>query len=54
MEQPISTTRKQLTGQIERNQINEIMEKMGFSKNDWPAEIKDRLYFVVNSNVFKL
>lgn len=54
MQKPISTTRKQLTGQIERKKTNEIMKKMGVAKNDWPADTKDRLYFVVNSDAFKL
>lgn len=50
----ITPTRKQLMGRVEREHRNKIMRKMGFKDNEWPEDTNDRLFFVVNSNAFKL
>ncbi len=50
----ITPTRKQLMGRVEREHRNKIMRKMGFKDNEWPEDTNDRLFFIVNSNAFKL
>lgn len=46
--------RKQLTGRTERQQKNKLMQKMGFiNKEVWPDNTDERLFFVVNSTIFK-
>lgn len=50
----ITPTRKQLMGRIEREHRNMIMRKMGIKDNEWPEDTNDRLFFVINSNAFKL
>ena len=50
----IPPTRKQLMGRVERDHRNELMKKMGFKDNEWPEDTNDRLFFIINSNAFKL
>lgn len=50
----ITPTRKQLMGRVERGHRNTIMKKMGFKDNEWPEDTNDRLFFIINSNAFKL
>lgn len=50
----ISPTKKQLMGRIEREHRKIIMKKMGFKDNEWPEDTNDRLFFIINSNAFKL
>lgn len=50
----ITPTRKQLLGRFERRQRRCIMQKFGFKENEWPEDTINRLFFVVNSNTFKL
>lgn len=49
----IKPTRRQLLAQIERNHQNKLMQKMGLKNNEWTKNIADRLFFTVNSNIFK-
>lgn len=46
--------RRQYAGRIKRKQIDQIMKKMNFNnKEEWPQNIDERLFFVVNSDAFK-
>ena len=52
----VPPTRKQLYGRIKReNRIN-IMKKLGFGEDTetWPEGTNERLFFITNSNLFKL
>lgn len=49
----IKPTRRQLLAQIERNHQNELMQKMGIKQNEFSQELTNRLFFTVNSNIFK-
>lgn len=49
----IKPTRRQLLAQIERNHQNKLIKKMGLKDNEWTKDIADRLFFTVNSNIFK-
>ena len=50
----ISPTRKQLLGRIERMQQQCMMKKFGIKNEEWPEDTTDRLFFITNSNVFKI
>lgn len=50
----ITPTTRQKIGKLERTQIANIMERMGINKEDSNDNIKNRLFFTVNSNIFKL
>lgn len=51
----ISPTRRQLLGRVEREQRIEFMKKIGFqNENDWPENTMKRLFFITNSEAFKL
>lgn len=49
----IKPTRRQLLAQIERNHQNELMQKMEIKQNEFSQELTNRLFFTVNSNIFK-
>lgn len=49
----IKPTRRQLLAQIERNHQNELMQKMEIKQNGISQEFTNRLFFTVNSNIFK-
>lgn len=49
----IKPTRRQLFAQIERTHQDELMQKMGFTQNEWSKKFADKLFFTVNSNIFK-
>ena len=50
----ILPTRKQLLGRIERIQQQCVMEKFGIKKEEWPEDVTNRLFFIINSNAFKI
>lgn len=50
----ISPTRKQLLGRIERMQQKCVMKKFGIKNEEWPEDTTDRLFFITNSNAFKI
>ncbi|MDO5525756.1 MAG: AbiH family protein [Prevotella sp.] len=51
----ITPTTRQKIGKLERTQIANIKERMGINKEDDSNDnIKNRLFFTVNSNIFKL
>ena len=54
MPKEVSPTRKQLLGRIERMQRDCIMKKLGIKKEEWPEDTLDRLFFITNSEAFKL
>ena len=46
---------KTLLGRVEREQRIEFMKKIGFqNENDWPENTMKRLFFITNSEAFKL
>lgn len=51
----IIPTRKQILGRIERKQSECLMRKFGLTKEEWYGNsISDRVFFITNSNAFKL
>lgn len=50
----ILPTRKQLLGRIERTQQQCVMNKFGIKNEEWPEDSADRLFFITNSNAFKI
>ena len=50
----IPPTRKQLLGRIERTQQQWLMKKFGIRNEEWPEDTTDRLFFITNSNAFKI
>lgn len=54
MPNDVSPTRKQLLGRIERSQRENLMRKLNIKKEEWPEDTIDRLFFVTNSNAFRL
>ena len=52
----VPSTKKQLYGRIKRENRLNLMKKLGFSENqeDWPHNTNERLFFITNSNLFKL
>ena len=50
----ILPTRKQLFGRIERMQQQYLMRKFGVKKEECPEDTIDRLFFITNSNAYKL
>lgn len=49
----IKPTRRQLLAQIERVRQNELMQKMGIKQEKFSQGLTRRLFFTVNSNIFK-
>lgn len=49
----IRATQRQLLARIERNHQNTFMQKVGIKPDEWTQKITDRLFFTVNSNIFK-
>lgn len=52
----VPPTRKQLFGRIKRENRLDIMKKLGFGEeeNHWPINTDERLFFITNSDLFKL
>lgn len=52
----VPPTRKQLYGRIKRENRLNIMKKLGFNEDHamWPEDTEERLFFITNSNLFKL
>lgn len=52
----IPPTRKQLYGRIKRENRMNIMKKLGFGEDpaSWPEGTEERLFFITNSNLFKI
>ena len=50
----ILPTRKQLLGRIERKQQQCIMKTFGIKSEEWPEDAAGRLFFITNSNAFKI
>lgn len=50
----IKPTQKQKLGKLERKQRQEIMNRMGLKQEEQTEDIDNRLFFVVNSNIFKI
>lgn len=50
----ILPTRKQLLGRIERKQQQCIMKIFGIKSEEWPEDAVGRLFFITNSNTFKI
>lgn len=52
----VPPTRKQLYGRIKRENRLNIMKKLGFDEDSamWPEDTEERLFFITNSNLFKL
>lgn len=52
----IHPTQKQLYGRLNRKNRYELMKAIGFSDDEkkWPKDTEDRLFFITNSNIFKL
>ena len=50
----IPPTRKQLLGRIERTQQQWLMKKFCIRNEEWPEDTTDRLFFITNSNAFKI
>ena len=50
----ILSTRKQLLGRLERKQQQCIMKAFGIKNEEWSEDAADRLFFITNSNVFKI
>ena len=50
----ILPTRKQLLGRIEREQQQCIMKTFGIKSEEWPEDAVGRLFFITNSNAFKI
>ncbi|HJF80288.1 AbiH family protein [Phocaeicola barnesiae] len=49
----IKPTRRQLLAQIERNYQNTLMRKLGIKQEEFSERLTNRLFFTVNSNIFK-
>lgn len=49
----IKPTRRQLLAQIERNHQNKLMRKLGIGQDEFSQIIANRLFFTVNSSIFK-
>lgn len=49
----LKPTRRQLLGGIEREHQNRLIEKMGIKQEEFTERIANRLFFTVNSNIFK-
>lgn len=49
----ISPTRRQLLGGIERMHQNKLIEKMNIKQEEFSKRIANKLFFTVNSNIFK-
>lgn len=54
MPNEVSPTRKQLLGRIERSQRDILMRKLDIKKEEWPEDTTDRLFFITNSDAYKL
>ena len=54
MPNTILPTRKQLLGRIERKQRDLLLKKFEITKKDCPEDLEDRLFFITNSNAFKI
>ena len=50
----ILPTRKQLLARIERDHQKNLLQKMGIKQDEQPQGIADRLFFTVNSKIFKI
>lgn len=52
----VPQTRKQLYGRIKRENRMNIMKKLGYGEDSagWPDGTNERLFFITNSNLFKL
>lgn len=50
----IKPTRRQLLAQIERSHQNKLMRKLGIKQEEFSQGITNRLFFTVNSNIFKI
>lgn len=51
----VSPTRRQLLGRVEREHRFGFMKNLGFQKeSDWPEDTLNRLFFITNSDAFKL
>lgn len=50
----ISPTRKQLLGRLERTQRYNLMRKLDIKPEEQIEDVTDRLFFLTNSNAFKL
>lgn len=46
-------TRRQLLAQIERNHQNKLMQKLGIKQEEFSQKLANRLFFTVNSDIFK-
>lgn len=49
----IKPTRRQLLAQIERNHQNKLMQKLEIKQEEFSQKLANRLFFTVNSNIFK-
>lgn len=49
----IKPTRRQLLAQIERNHQNKLMQKLGIKQDEFSQKLANRLFFTVNSDIFK-
>lgn len=49
----IKPTRKQLFAQIERIHQKKLTQKMGIKQEEWSERLANRLFFTVNSSIFK-
>lgn len=54
MPNTIPQTRKQLLGRIERKQREFLLKKFEITKEECPEDLENRLFFITNSNAFKL
>lgn len=49
----IVPTQLQRLGKLERTQQKCLMQKMRISEGDWTEELRNRLFFTINSSIFK-
>lgn len=51
----VRPTRRQMLGRVEREQRIDFMKKIGFqNESDWPEDTLKKLFFITNSEAFKL
>lgn len=50
----IITTQMQKRGRLERLQQQNLMQKMNIKEEDWTDDIRNRIFFTINEQIFKL
>ena len=50
----VNPTQMQKRGRLERRQQELIMQKMRIEDGNWTDELRERLFFTVNAQIFKI